>query len=249
VVGDPAQYLGEPGLRIDTVQLGASDQGVGDRRRLAAARGADEEKILPAEGHGLQGSFGTIVVRLKAAMVEIGPELPHAGQGIADRLGQLGLAGDLRQLGLQPALQVIDDWLGVRLPEPHPLVGWLAAPLLLDGVETGDALDRLLGDERAFGLEDVDELAPDVGHAGNFTDTAGPIELVEAGIAVGMHPALVASQVVGGMLALAIDGEPVAGGSGPCQGRSSRTQAQIRAVLVLPLPGVWSLMRAWSGRR
>jgi hypothetical protein len=43
VVGDPAQYLGEPGLRIDTVQLGASDQGVGDRRRLAAALGADEE--------------------------------------------------------------------------------------------------------------------------------------------------------------------------------------------------------------
>jgi len=27
-----------------------------------------------------------------------------------------------------------------------------------------------------------------------------------------MHPALVASQVVGGMLALAIDGEPIAGG-------------------------------------
>ena len=51
---------------------GASDQGVGDRRRLAAARGADEEIILPAEGHGLQGSFGTIVVRLKAAMLEIG---------------------------------------------------------------------------------------------------------------------------------------------------------------------------------
>jgi hypothetical protein len=37
VVGDPAQHIGEPGLRIDTVQLGASDQGVGDRRRLAAA--------------------------------------------------------------------------------------------------------------------------------------------------------------------------------------------------------------------
>jgi hypothetical protein len=46
VVGDPAQHIGEPGLRIDTVQLGASDQGVGDRRRLAAALGADEEKIL-----------------------------------------------------------------------------------------------------------------------------------------------------------------------------------------------------------
>ena len=32
-------------------------------------------RILPAEGHGLQGSFGTIVVRLKAAMLEIGPDI------------------------------------------------------------------------------------------------------------------------------------------------------------------------------
>ncbi len=105
-------------------------------------------------------------------MVEIGPELPHAGEGIADRLGQLGLAGDPWQLGVQPALQVIDDRTGVRLPEPHPLVGWLAAPLLLDGVEPGDALDGLLGDDRAFGLEDVDELAPDVGQAGDLADAA-----------------------------------------------------------------------------
>ena len=98
--------------------------------------------VLAAEGYGLQDSFGTIVVRLKAAMLEIGPELPHAGQGIADRLGQLGLAGDPRQLGVQPALQVIDDRLGPCLPEPHPFVGWLAAPLLLDGVEPGDTLER-----------------------------------------------------------------------------------------------------------
>ena len=105
-------------------------------------------------------------------MLEIGPQLSHPGQGVADRLGQLGLAGDPRQLRLQPALQVIDDRLGVRLPEPHPLVGRLAAPLLLDGVEPGDALDGLLGDERAFGLEDVDELAPDVGHAGDLADAA-----------------------------------------------------------------------------
>jgi hypothetical protein len=28
--GDPAEDTGEPGLRIDTVQLGAFDQGVGD---------------------------------------------------------------------------------------------------------------------------------------------------------------------------------------------------------------------------
>jgi hypothetical protein len=60
----------------------------------------------------------------------------------------------------------------VRLAEPHPLVGRSTTPLLLDGIEPGDALDGLLGNDRAFGLEDVDELAPDVGHAGNLADAA-----------------------------------------------------------------------------
>ena len=43
VVGDAAEHIGEPGLRIDAVQLGAFDQGVGDSRRSTAALGADEE--------------------------------------------------------------------------------------------------------------------------------------------------------------------------------------------------------------
>ena len=48
-----------------------------------------------------------------------------------------------------------------------------AAPVaLLDGVEPGDTLEGLLGNERAFGLEDVNELAPDVGQAGGLAEAA-----------------------------------------------------------------------------
>ena len=36
-VGDVGQDIGEPGLRIDTVELGGLDEGIGDRRGLAAA--------------------------------------------------------------------------------------------------------------------------------------------------------------------------------------------------------------------
>jgi hypothetical protein len=145
-------------------------------------------------------------------MLEIGPELPHAGQGVADRLGQLGLAGDPRQLRLQPALQLVDDRLGTRLPEPDPIVRRMTTPVLLDGVEPGDALDGLLGDDRALRLEDVDELAPNVGQAGDLAHAARPIEFVEAGIAVGMDPALVAGQMPRRVLALAVDREPIVGG-------------------------------------
>ena len=43
VVGDAAEHIGEPGLRIDAVQLGALNQGIGNGRRSAAALGTDEE--------------------------------------------------------------------------------------------------------------------------------------------------------------------------------------------------------------
>jgi hypothetical protein len=64
-----------------------------------------------------------------------------AGQSVADRLGQLGLAGDLRQLRLQPALQLIDDRLGVRLPEP-----WLTdvPERMVSGQTKANELERLL---------------------------------------------------------------------------------------------------------
>jgi len=32
VIGDAAKHVGQPGLRIDAIQLGGFDQGVGDRR-------------------------------------------------------------------------------------------------------------------------------------------------------------------------------------------------------------------------
>jgi hypothetical protein len=59
------------------------------------------------------------------------------------------------------------------LSQALALLGRLAASLLLDGVEAGDAPDRFLRDDRALGLEDVDELAPDVRQAGDLGDAAG----------------------------------------------------------------------------
>ena len=43
VAGNSVEDVGQPSLRVDAVQLGTLDQGVGDGRRPAAALGADEE--------------------------------------------------------------------------------------------------------------------------------------------------------------------------------------------------------------
>lgn len=37
---------------------------------------------------------------------------------------------------------------------------------------------------------DIDELAPDMGHTGNFAEVAETVDILKPGIAVGMHPAL-----------------------------------------------------------
>ena len=59
---------------------------------------------------------------------------------------------------------------------------------------------------------DIDELSPDMGHAGDLADGAGAVEILEPGITVGVHPAAEAGEVVLGMLALAVTGEAI-----PCR--------------------------------
>ena len=56
-VGDVGEDNGEPGLRIDIVELGGLDEGIGDRRGLAAAGRADEEIVLSSDRQGSDGAL------------------------------------------------------------------------------------------------------------------------------------------------------------------------------------------------
>ena len=144
-------------------------------------------------------------------MVEIWPQLLHPGQGIADRLGELRLARDLRKLGMQPGFEIVEDRHGVGLPELHPRIGQVAPGLLLDTVEPGDPLDGFLGDDQALGLEDISELAPDMRQACDYGYAAASIKLLEAGIAVGVHPARVGCEMLCRMLAFSIGSKSIPG--------------------------------------
>ena len=59
---------------------------------------------------------------------------------------------------------------------------------------------------------DVDELAPDMGHAGDLADGARAVKVLEPGISVCMHPAAELGEMVLGMLALPITREAIPGG-------------------------------------
>src|SRR5690606_7231249 len=117
-------------------------------------------------------------------------------------------AGDLLP---EPVFKVVEDRGGGGLAERDAALGRGAAGPLLDGIEAGDAPDCLLGDRRCLSAMDVDELAAHVGHAGDLADGAGAVEVVEAGIAVGMHEAARAGEMVLRVLSLAVAREAIPG--------------------------------------
>jgi hypothetical protein len=105
-------------------------------------------------------------------VVEIGSEPLDAGDGIADGLRQRRFAGDPGELSAEPRVEIIKDRLGLGLPQSHPFIRWRSTCLFLDGVKLSDASDRLFGDGGALGLLHIDELAPDMRHAGRLVNTA-----------------------------------------------------------------------------
>ena len=125
-------------------------------------------------------------------------------------------SGDLPEIVVScmasQTLQIVEDRGGMGPAQFGAAVWRRPSGLLLDGIELRDPADGLFGDGRALRPVDVDELAPDMGHAGDLADGAGAVEVLEPGIAVGMHPAAEAGEMILGVLALAVAGEPIPGG-------------------------------------
>jgi hypothetical protein len=70
VIGDAGEHIGEPGLRVDVVELGGLDQRVEDGGALPAAIGAAEQPRLAAERDAAQRPFGGIVRQADVAIIE-----------------------------------------------------------------------------------------------------------------------------------------------------------------------------------
>ena len=99
-IRDPGDDLGEPGLRVDPVQLGGADQGMHEGRALPAALGTGEEPGFSAKRDAAQGAFRRVVGEADPAIVEEPGEAgPVFGrERIIDRLGDFGVLRELRAL-------------------------------------------------------------------------------------------------------------------------------------------------------
>ena len=80
-------------------------------------------------------------------------------QAVAKLLGEPGLAGNARQLLLEPRPERHDERLALLLAHAATLVGAHAPDRLLGRIELGDPLERLAGDRRGA-LRLIEEPSP-----------------------------------------------------------------------------------------
>ena len=104
-VDDAGDDVGEVGVRLDAVELAGLDERGDDGPMLGAAVGAGEQRVLAVEGEGPDGALDDVVVDLDAAVVEEPAQTLPARERVADRLGELGLLADERELVAQPRLE------------------------------------------------------------------------------------------------------------------------------------------------
>src|SRR5436190_2183648 len=103
MIGDAGEQVGDVVVWVESVELGALNQGIDRRGAATAGIGASEQVILPAYGNTAQGALGGIVVECQAADVEAahqgGPARPH----ITESRSELGFARELAPGGLGPS--------------------------------------------------------------------------------------------------------------------------------------------------
>src|SRR3546814_2514138 len=85
----------------------------------------------------------------------------------------------------------------------------MAANLCLDLIELTDTLQQIGGERGRLGRMNVEYLAPEMRPASNLGDTVGVVELVIAGIAIGLQIAGETGQLPLGMCTGPIGGELV----------------------------------------
>jgi len=95
MVREPDRHVGQPGLRIDVVELCGLDQRVDGGGAVAARIRATEGPVAAADGDTAQGTFGGIVAEADAAVVEEAGEGVPPDQAVADCLAVV-LPGDSR---------------------------------------------------------------------------------------------------------------------------------------------------------
>src|SRR5579871_1629752 len=149
MVGDAAKQVGDVGLRVELVELGAFDQGVHGRGAPATGIGASKEIVLAADGDAAQRALSGIVVEGETTIVEAAAERGPSRSHVAEGGGELGPAREPRQSLVRPGGECGGDRLGALLAFSSPMVRRHTLDGVLYPVELTDAVQSLFCDGRA----------------------------------------------------------------------------------------------------
>src|SRR5262249_44131182 len=130
-----------------------------------------------------------------AAVLEKEAQPCPARQGIADRVGELGLLADQRQFLAQPGLERLDQGTTALLSNSDALRGGAAADLTLDPVKGGKAGQGFGGDRRGAALGEFVKVPTDMGPAESKLHLAGFGQYLVAGIAIDLQHATKAGEM------------------------------------------------------
>src|SRR5690349_15669488 len=83
------EHIGEPGQRINVVELGGFDQSIDSGGTAAALVGAGEGPVAATDGDAPHGPLGGIVAHAQAAVVEEANQRLPAVEAVGDRLAGL----------------------------------------------------------------------------------------------------------------------------------------------------------------
>src|SRR6476620_9306293 len=193
-IDQAGEHVGEVGLRVDAVQFAGFDERGDAGPVLGALIVTGEERIFAIEDNGTDSSLDGIGIELDATVVEEAGEPVPMMQGVADGIGDDGLARDPRELELEPRPQPDDKWSAAFLAHDAARIGGTAVDRLLDRIECGAAFERLAGDRRVAVFGDIEELTPQMRPAEGERDrllagSAG--NRLIGGISVALHDAAI----------------------------------------------------------
>ena len=99
MIGDIGQHMAQPGLGVDTVELGRADQRVDGGGTLATTVGTGEQVVSPADGDATQRPFSGRVVDLDDVVVAVAQQRRLQIERVLDRRRRVRLARQLFKRG------------------------------------------------------------------------------------------------------------------------------------------------------
>src|SRR3546814_11943949 len=156
---------------------------------LAAGLRSGEQPMLAPDRDGSDGALGDIVVDLCLPLARVAGERIPSLAAIGERLRHRRLGRKAAQGIVDHAAERVDLGPCVLLSMRAADIGRLTTHLVFDPVKPGDTCQQVGGERRRARLVVLEDLAPEVGPAGDLLDAVAVVELVVSGITVGLEKA------------------------------------------------------------